>query len=280
MVTLTGAGGSGKTRLAVEAATARVRECRDGVWLVELAGLSDPGLVADATASVLGLTLPSRLPALEGLGAQLGEWRTLLVLDNCEHLIGACAVLAEHLLGACPGLGILVTSREPLRVPGEVTWRVPSLALPTRSGSLGPAELAGYESIRLFCERASDVAAGFALSEENARSVAEICLRLDGMPLALELAAARVGALSPAQIAERLGDCLAVLTAGSSHTARTTKWTTGRRHLAPALTPRPAAGKEGRALPAAGPRGIAGHEPGGEQLAECSIHREGATQAA
>ena len=171
--------------------------------------------MADATASALGLTLPSRLPALEGLGAQLGRWRALLILDNCEHLIGACAVLAEHLLGACPGLRILATSREPLRVPGEVTWRVPSLALPTRSGSVEPAELAGYESIRLFCERASDVAAGFALSEDNAGSVAEICLRLDGMPLALELAAARVGALSPAQIAERLGDCLAVLTAGS-----------------------------------------------------------------
>ena len=215
LVTLTGAGGSGKTRLGLEAATARVTECRDGVWLVELAGLSDPGLVADATASALGLTLPSRLPALEGLGAQLGQWRALLILDNCEHLIGACAVLAEHLLGACPGLRILATSREPLRVPGEVTWRVPSLALPTRSGSVEPAELAGYESIRLFCERASDVAAGFALSEDNAGSVAEICLRLDGMPLALELAAARVGALSPAQIAERLGDCLAVLTAGS-----------------------------------------------------------------
>jgi predicted ATPase/DNA-binding SARP family transcriptional activator len=215
LVTLTGTGGSGKTRLGLEAATARVGECRDGVWLVELAGLSDPGLVADATASALGLTLPSRLPALEGLGAQLGQWRALLILDNCEHLIGACALLAEYLLGACAGLRVLATSREPLRVPGEVTWRVPSLALPTRTASAEPAELVGYESIRLFCERASDVAAGFALSEDNAGSVAEICLRLDGMPLALELAAARVGALSPAQIAERLGDCLAVLTAGS-----------------------------------------------------------------
>jgi predicted ATPase/DNA-binding SARP family transcriptional activator len=215
LVTLTGAGGSGKTRLGLEAATARVPACHDGVWVVELAGFSDPGLVADATASALGFTLPSRLPALEGLGAQLGQWRVLLILDNCEHLIGACAELAEHLLGACPELRILATSREPLRVPGEVTWRVPSLALPTRRRSVKPAELASYESIRLFCERASDVAAGFALSEDNAESVAEICLRLDGMPLALELAAARVGALSPAQIAERLGDCLAVLTAGS-----------------------------------------------------------------
>src|SRR5512132_494351 len=149
LVTLTGAGGSGKTRLGVEAATARVGECRDGVWRVELAGLSDPGLVADEAASALGLTLPSRLPALEALGVQLGRWRALVILDNCEHLIGACAVLAEQLLGACPGLRILATSREALRVPGEVTWRVPSLALPNRRGSVKPAELASYESIRL-----------------------------------------------------------------------------------------------------------------------------------
>jgi predicted ATPase/DNA-binding SARP family transcriptional activator len=215
LVTFTGAGGSGKTRLGLEAATARVRACPDGVWLVELAGLSDPALVAAVTASALGLTLPSQRPALEGLGAQLGQWRALLMLDNCEHLIAACAVLAEHLLGACPGLRILATSREPLRVPGEVTWRVPSLALPTLGRSVKAAELAPYESVRLFCERASDAAAGFALNDDNAGAVAEICLRLDGMPLALELAAARVGALSPAQIAERLGDSLAVLTAGS-----------------------------------------------------------------
>ena len=215
LVTLTGAGGSGKTRLGLEAATARVRGCPDGVWLVELAGLSDPALVAAATASALGLTLPSQRPALEGLSAQLVQWHTLLILDNCEHLIAACAVLAERLLGACPGLRILATSREPLRVPGEVTWRVPSLALPLPGRSLKPEELAAYESIRLFCERANEVASNFALGEDNAGAVAEICSRLDGMPLALELAAARVGALSPAQIAERLGDSLAVLTAGS-----------------------------------------------------------------
>ena len=189
--------------------------CPDGVWLVELAGLSDPALVPAATASALGLTLPSQRPALEGLSAQLVQWHTLLILDNCEHLIAACAVLAERLLRACPGLRILATSREPLRVPGEVTWRVPSLALPLPGRSLKPEELAAYESIRLFCERANEVASSFALGEDNAGAVAEICSRLDGMPLALELAAARVGALSPAQIAERLGDSLAVLTAGS-----------------------------------------------------------------
>ena len=215
LVTLTGAGGSGKTRLAVEAATARLGAAHDGVWLVELAGLGDPALVPDAIASALDLTLPSQRPALEGLGAQLSQSSRLLILDNCEHLVAACAVVAEHLLGACSELRILATSREPLRVPGEVTWRVPSLTLPAPGRSVKPAELASYESVRLFCERAGDVSSGFELGDANAGAVAEICLRLDGMPLALELAAARVGALSPAQIAERLGDCLAVLTAGS-----------------------------------------------------------------
>ena len=215
LLTLTGAGGSGKTRLGLHAATARVSACRDGVWLVELAGLGDPALVPAATAAALGLTLPSHREALEGLSAQLDQWRALLILDNCEHLVAACAALAEHLLGACPELRILATSREPLRVPGEVTWRVPSLAIPKPGRSVKPSELASYESIRLFCERAGDVAPGFALGDDNAGAVAEICFRLDGMPLALELAAARVGALSPAQIAGRLGDCLAVLTSGS-----------------------------------------------------------------
>jgi DNA-binding SARP family transcriptional activator len=204
LVTLTGAGGSGKTRLALEAATARLGACRDGVWFVELAGLGEPELVAAATASALGLTLPSSCPALAGLGAQLGQSRMLLILDNCEHLVAACAVLAGQLLSACPELRILATSREPLRVPGEVTWRVPSLTLPAAGRSVKPSELASYESVRFFCERAGDVASGFALGEGNAGAVAEICLRLDGMPLALELAAARVGALSAAQIAERL----------------------------------------------------------------------------
>ncbi len=211
LVTLVGAGGAGKTRLGLEAATAHLPACPDGVWLVELAGLGDPALVPAATASALGLTLPSQRPPLEGLSAQLVASRALLVVDNCEHLVAACALLAEHLLAACPDLRILATSREPLRVPGEVTWRVPSLALPD---SAEPAQLASCESIRLFCERARDVAPAFALGPDNAAAIAEICLRLDGMPLALELAAARAGALSPQQIAERLGDCLAVLTAG------------------------------------------------------------------
>jgi predicted ATPase/DNA-binding SARP family transcriptional activator len=217
LVTLTGAGGSGKTRLAVEAARKRLGACPDGVWLVELAGLADPTLVPEATASALGLTLAPQRAARDELSAHLRSWDALLILDNCEHLGAACAVLAEHLLGACPDLRVLATSREPLRVAGEVTWRVPSLALPSdaRAAAAKPVELAACESVLLFCERASDAAPGFGLTDDNAAAVAEICLRLDGLPLALELAAARVGSLSPAQIVERLGDSLGVLTSGS-----------------------------------------------------------------
>jgi predicted ATPase/DNA-binding SARP family transcriptional activator len=215
LVTLTGAGGSGKTRLALESARARASGCRDGVWLVELAGLADPALVAGAVASALGLVLSSQRPDVEELSTQLAGWEALLVLDNCEHLLAACATLAGHLLATCPGLRVLATSREPLRVPGEVTWRVPSLALPPGGDEPSAAQLASYESVRLFCVRAADVAPSFALDDGNAGAIARICVRLDGMPLALELAAARAASLSPAQIADRLGDSLAVLTAGS-----------------------------------------------------------------
>src|SRR4051794_4923455 len=140
LLTLTGAGGSGKTRLALEAARARVGDCPDGVWLVELAGLADPALVPAATASALGLRLSSGRPGIEELSAHLKDRHALLILDNCEHLVAASAVLAEQLLAACPGLRVLATSREPLRVPGEVTWRVPSLALPTAGPRVTAAE--------------------------------------------------------------------------------------------------------------------------------------------
>ena len=207
LVTLTGAGGAGKTRLALQTAAQRVRGHRDGVWLVELAALGDPALVPNATLAALGLTVPARRPALDGLAAQLAGWDALLIVDNCEHLVTAAALMAERLLGSCPRLRILATSREPLRASGEVTWRVPSLELPT-DGHLES------EAVQLFCARARDVQTSFALSEENAEAVATICRRLDGMPLALELAAARVNALSPAQIAERIDDSLAVLASG------------------------------------------------------------------
>jgi predicted ATPase/tetratricopeptide (TPR) repeat protein len=200
LVTLTGPGGCGKTRLALEAASALRGEAPGGVWLAELAGLSDGALVAGEVGAVLGVESRSARPSEDAVIAQVGDRELLLVLDNCEHVIGACARLAERLLTACPRLRVLAASREPLHTAGEVHWRVPSLA---------PAEAAA-----LFAERAVAASSRFGLTDANAGAVAEICRRVDGIPLAIELAAARVGVLAAAQIAERLRDSLAVLAAG------------------------------------------------------------------
>jgi predicted ATPase/DNA-binding SARP family transcriptional activator len=215
LLTLNGPGGCGKTRLALELARARAAEFEHGAWLVELAPIGAPELVVQQAATALGLQLRSTRDPLDVLAEQIGERRMLLVLDNCEHVIGACARLVDGLLRACPALEVLATSREALRVQGEVVWRVPSLSLPDAAGDLSIEALGRYEAVRLFCERAAAVAANFALDDGNAIAVADICLRLDGMPLALELAAARTAMLAPAQIAERLHDSLALLTAGT-----------------------------------------------------------------
>lgn len=201
LLTLTGPGGCGKTRLGLEAAAAMLRDAADGVWLVELAGLSDGALVASAIGSVLGVESRSTRPTEQAVAAHIGERQMLVVLDNCEHLVGTCARATHGLLTVCPNLRILATSREPLHIPGEADWRVPSLT--------------PLEAERLFAERASSVSSRFELSAENAEAVAEVCRRVDGIPLAIELAAARVGVLAPAQIARRLRDSLAVLAAGS-----------------------------------------------------------------
>jgi predicted ATPase len=166
--------------------------------------VSDPAFVVAEVAAALGVQQRSARDPIELLAARLGDARVLLVLDNCEHLIGACATLAERLLRACPNLRILATSRERLRIGGEVAWRVPPLALPP-----------GSEAVELFCRRAADADPGFAMDESNAAAIADICRRLDGMPLALELAAARVAVLSPTQIAQRLTDALDLLGGGS-----------------------------------------------------------------
>jgi predicted ATPase/DNA-binding SARP family transcriptional activator len=200
MLTLTGPGGCGKTRLALEAATALRREAGDGVWLVELAGLSRGAAVPQAVGAALGVESHSGRPPDEAVAAHVGERQVLVILDNCEHVVGACARLVEGLLMACPNLRVLATSREPLHTAGEVDWRVPSLS---------PSE-----ATSLFVERATGVSSRFALSAQNSAAVAEVCRRVDGIPLAIELAAARVGVLSPAQIAERLRESLAVLAAG------------------------------------------------------------------
>ena len=215
LLTLTGPGGAGKTRLALELAARHESDFEHGVHLVELAPVADPALVVEEIATALGMQLPSERDPLDLLRAQIGERCLLLVLDNCEHLVETCAMLADRLLRACPSLRLLATSRERLRIDGEVAWRVPPLSLPQQDADVKAAEVERFEAVRLFCQRAAEAAPGFALTDQIAATVAEICRGLDGMPLALELAAARAAVLSPAQIAERLSDALALLRGGS-----------------------------------------------------------------
>jgi predicted ATPase/DNA-binding CsgD family transcriptional regulator len=215
LVTLTGSGGCGKTRLALHAAAGCIGSHPDGVWLAELAPLADPGQVPAAIAAALSVREPGAASDPAALAAAIGARAPLLVLDNCEHLARRCAEVTEQLLLACPRLRILVTSREPLGVPGEVTWRVPSLSFPADPAHVGAGELAGFEAAALFADRSRRARPGFALTEANAGAVAEICRRLDGIPLAVELAAARARVLSPEQIAAGLRDRFGLLTGGA-----------------------------------------------------------------
>jgi predicted ATPase/DNA-binding SARP family transcriptional activator/DNA-binding CsgD family transcriptional regulator len=214
LLTLTGAGGSGKTRLALEIARNLVGAYPDGVWLVELAPLSEGALVPQVVADTLGVSEQPGRPPIETLIEALREKELLLALDNCEHLVDGAARLVDALLDSCPRLRVLATSRESLGVSGEINLAVPTLSLPEMRRSPTVAELEGCESARLFVERAQHRNFAFALTEQNAAAVAEICLKLDGMPLAIELAAARVG-LSAEQIAARLNDLLRLLTKGN-----------------------------------------------------------------
>ncbi|MCL4464763.1 MAG: adenylate/guanylate cyclase domain-containing protein [Chloroflexi bacterium] len=215
LLTLTGTGGCGKTRLALKLAASVLDEYPDGVWLVELALLADGNLMAQTVASVLGLREEAGRAPLQALIAYLRFRHLLLVLDNCEHLVVAAAALASSLLLGCPRLTILATSREVLGVPGETLWYVPSLAVPRDGLPTNPRDVARCESVRLFTERARVVRPSFGVTAENALAVAQVCRRLDGMPLAIELAAARVRLLSVDQLARRLDDRFNLLTAGS-----------------------------------------------------------------
>jgi len=214
LMTLTGAGGSGKTRLALEMARGLVEAYPDGVWLVELAPLSEEALVPKAVAEALEVPERPAEPIADTLADVLGDRRLLLVVDNCEHLIEAAAGLVDRLLDSCPRLRILATSREGLGVEGEARWPVPPLSVPERGRTPSSEKLEGYESVRLFVERARGRNPSFSLSSESALTVAELCRRLEGIPLAIELAAARVGTLSLEQISERLKDALGLLTRG------------------------------------------------------------------
>jgi predicted ATPase/DNA-binding CsgD family transcriptional regulator/Tfp pilus assembly protein PilF len=212
-LTLCGPGGIGKTRLALRLACEVVPDFPDGAWLVELADTDDAALVARRVAVPFGVREEPDRPLVETLTAALRPRRMLLILDTCEHVVDGSAALVQQLLAGCPGLRVIATSREPLRVRGETVWRVPPLELPL-AGDLSAAELEKHEAIRLFTDRAGAVRPGFTLDADNSRAVVRLCRTLDGMPLAIELAAARVGALSVEQIAARLGDRFQLLASG------------------------------------------------------------------
>jgi predicted ATPase/DNA-binding SARP family transcriptional activator/DNA-binding CsgD family transcriptional regulator len=215
LLTLTGAGGCGKTRLALEAAGDLVGAYPDGVWLVELAEFSDPALVPRKVAETLKVREQPGRPLAATLADSLRTRELLLVMDNCEHMIDACAHLADTLLEGCTRLRILATSREALNVAGEVNWGVRPLSIPGPWSSPTVQELSTYESARLFLDRARSRLPDFELTPQNARAVATICRELDGIPLAIELSTARMGVLAVEQVAERLEDSLKLLTGGT-----------------------------------------------------------------
>jgi predicted ATPase/DNA-binding SARP family transcriptional activator len=215
LLSLTGVGGVGKSRLAVELARllGEGSDFPDGVWLVELAGIHDPEAVAATAASALQLTLRSGVSQPTAFAEQLASRTLLLIIDNCEHLLDACGELVDEVLAHCPNTTIVTTSREPLGVGGELVYRVPSLQLPSET-EVDVHELARLEAVQLFVERARLSAPSFRLTNTTARSVAAICHRLDGIPLALELAAARLAHFTVTELAERLDDALALLRTG------------------------------------------------------------------
>ena len=214
LVTLTGIGGTGKTRLAQEVARELIDDTPGGVFFVDLAPLTDADWVPQTVAGALRVKEHGGQPAAHAIAEQIDGDRTIVMLDNCEQVVDACARLAQTLLAACPQLSLLCTSRERLDVPGEIAWTVLALGLPEVRENQDPQLLLESESVRLFADRAVAVRPGFGISSENAGAVAEICRRLDGIPLAIELAAARIRALSPVDILDRLNDRFRLLTGG------------------------------------------------------------------
>jgi non-specific serine/threonine protein kinase len=215
VLTLTGTGGCGKTRLALEVSTALLHAYADGVRFVELAAVADPRLVAQALARALEVRERQGRTLTQALCDHLASARTLVLLDNAEHLLEACAALVAGLTLACPHVRVLVTSRERLDIAGEVTYRVPSLDVPSDKGRLAPDELLSNESVRLFVDRARSTRPHFRVTDENAASLASVCRRLDGIPLAIELAAPWLRAMSLEEIDRRLDQSHALLASGS-----------------------------------------------------------------
>ncbi len=215
LLTLTGTGGAGKTRLALQVAADLLEQYPDGVWVVELAPLADPTLVPQSVASALGVAEQPHRAMNATLVDYLRPKSLLLVLDNCEHVLPACAQLTDALLRVCPSLRILATSREALRIAGEISWRVPSLSQPDPQRLPTFDRLIEYEAVRLFVQRAAAILPTFTVTSQNAEAIARVCQQLDGIPLAIELAAARVRVLSVGQIVARLDDRFRLLTGGS-----------------------------------------------------------------
>src|SRR5215471_10185791 len=213
LVTLTGAGGAGKTRLGLRVAAQLLDGTRDGVWFADLAPLQDPDLVAVTVADVLGVRREPGRPVLDALVEAVGGRSLLVLLDNCEHVIGTCAKLADALLRGCPNLAVLATSREPLGIDGEQVYRVPSMGTPADGAD--PNTIRAAEAVRLLADRAG--AQGVALGWDGpaAQVAGRICRRLDGIPLAIELAAARLRVMPAAELDARLDERFAILTGGS-----------------------------------------------------------------
>jgi predicted ATPase len=215
LVTLSGAGGVGKTRLAVEAGNSLLKEYADGVWFVELAPISNAELVASVIADTAGASAGAPDFGHQALAAALRHKQLLLIIDNCEHVIGEVARVVEALMQKCPRLSVLATSRERLAIPGERVIRVPSLPTP-KSGAIATADEArGYAAVQLFAERANALGLAFALTDGNAGIVSSICRRLDGIPLAVELAVPRLNVMSIEQLERRIDERFNLLTAGT-----------------------------------------------------------------
>jgi len=215
LVTLTGAGGAGKTRLAIEVASRLIDAFPHGAWLVELAALSDPQLVPQAVAQSLALPEQPARSVIETLSDYLASKKVLLVLDNVEHLLKACVHLVAEIVRRSPDIALLVTSRERLGVTGELTYRVPSLTVPGTNETLTPETVSRHEGVRLFVDRAKLFRPDFDVTEDNASAIASICARLDGMPLAIELAAPRLRSMAVEELNQRLDRRFALLTEGS-----------------------------------------------------------------
>jgi predicted ATPase/DNA-binding SARP family transcriptional activator/DNA-binding CsgD family transcriptional regulator len=220
LMTFTGTGGSGKTRLALEVARDLIGAYPDGVWLVELAPLSEGKLVPQAVARTMRVREQPGRPLIDALTEALHKKTTLLVLDNCEHLADSVSHLADQLLNSCSHLRVLSTSRKTLEVEGEVVWRVSSLSVPDTDQLPTAEELMRYDAVRLFVERAQLRLSAFEITPHNATAVAEVCRKLEGIPLAIELAAARMDVLTAEQIAQRLDRALGLLTGGQTEVAR------------------------------------------------------------